>query len=93
MTIIPTPYAEQTFPSVVIEDPDSPGVYLFGSDALAKLEEGHAPVMFSKRKIGTKEAIPLGLGSVVAKDVAREFLRYLKAMRRAGPGPARSPGA
>lgn len=78
VTIIPTPYEEPTFPSVVIEDPENPGAYLYGSDALAKLEEGYAPVMFSKRKIGTKETVPLGSGDAVAKDVAREFLRYLK---------------
>ncbi len=79
VTIIPTPYAEPTFPSVMLDDPENPGRYLFGTDALRRSEEGCAPVMFSKRKIGTKEAIPLQSGAVVAKDVAREFLRYMKA--------------
>jgi molecular chaperone DnaK len=92
VTIIPTPYGEQTFPSVMFEDPESPGAYSFGSDALAKLEEGHAPVMFSKRKIGTKEPIPFGAASAVAKDVAREFLRYLKQCAERALGCAVSRG-
>lgn len=78
VTVIPSPYGEPTFPSVVFQNPDNPDVYQFGSDALGKLEEGYAPAMFTKRKIGTREPIPLGPASVVAKDVAREFLRYLK---------------
>jgi len=78
VTIIPTPYGEPTFPSVLIDDPGEPGGFLFGSDALQKSEEGFSPVMFSKRKIGTGEAIPLLSGTIVAREVAREFLRYLK---------------
>lgn len=78
VTIIPSPYGDQTFPSVVMEDPDNSGEYLFGVDALQKAEEGYAPVMFSKRKIGTREGIPTLTQMIFAKDVAREFLRYLK---------------
>lgn len=79
VTVIPTPYGEPTFPSVVMEDPDDPASYLLASDALQKAEEGClAPVAFSKRKIGTKEAILTLTRSILAKDAAREFLRHLK---------------
>ncbi len=78
VTIIPTPYGEPTFPSVVIDDPDQPGHQLCAADALQKAEEGHAPVMFSKRKIGTREAIAMPTRIVLAKEVARDFLRFLK---------------
>jgi molecular chaperone DnaK (HSP70) len=78
VTVIPTPYGEPTFPSVIMQDPENPERYLFGADALQRAEEGIPPVMFSKRKIGTREAIPMQTKSVWAKDVAREFLRYMK---------------
>ena len=78
VTVIPSPYGEATFPSALIQDPDNPAEFLFGIDALQKGEEGFAPVMFSKRKIGTREDIPLHAGMMVAKDVACEFLKYLK---------------
>lgn len=78
VTIIPAPDDDLTFPSVILEDPDNPGAYLFGSVALQRSEEGYAPVLFSKRRMGTKEEIPLISHSLVARDVAREFLRYLK---------------
>jgi molecular chaperone DnaK (HSP70) len=78
ITIIPAPDGDLTFPSVILEDPDNPGAYLFGSVALQRSEEGYAPVLFSKRRMGTKEEIPLISHSLVARDVACEFLRYLK---------------
>ncbi|MBI2299007.1 MAG: Hsp70 family protein [Armatimonadetes bacterium] len=78
VTIIPTPYGDETFPSVVIDDPERPGEHLFGLDAAQQAQEGRAPVMFSKRKIGTREGIPLGEGEVLARDVAALFLAYLK---------------
>ena len=78
VTIIPSAYGEATFPSVVMQDPDTPDEYLFGSDALKKAEEGFASVMFSKRKIGTKEAIPMQTRTIVAKEVACKLLRYMK---------------
>ncbi len=55
VTVIPTPFGENTFPSVVWGDPENPGAYLFGSEAAQKADEGHAPAMFTKRKIGTRE--------------------------------------
>ncbi|MGO8757439.1 MAG: Hsp70 family protein [Terracidiphilus sp.] len=78
VTVIPSPCGESTFPSVMIQDPDRPEEWLFGSEALQKAEDGFAPVMFSKRKIGTLEEIPLATGTVMAKEVAARFLRYLK---------------
>jgi molecular chaperone DnaK (HSP70) len=78
VTIVPTPYGEPSFPSVYMEDPENVGTYLFGTDALQRADYGHAPVMFSKRKIGTCEPIQTLTGAITAKDVARAFLRYLK---------------
>ena len=78
VTVIPTPYAEPTFPSVLMQDPENPGAYLLGTDALQKADEGYAPVMFSKRKIGVNEPIPMQTQTLVARQVAAEFLRYMK---------------
>ena len=46
VTVIPSLCGEQTFPSVMIQDPNSPGNWLFGAEALLMAEEGFAPVMF-----------------------------------------------
>jgi len=78
VTVIPSPCGETTFPSVMIQDPDNPANWLFGSEALQKAEEGFAPVMFSKRKIGTLEEIPITSGTIMAKEAAARFLRHLK---------------
>ena len=78
VTIIPTPFAEPTFPSVVVEDAEHPGSYCFGSEAVLKAEEGCAAAAFTKRRIGTCEDIPLATQRLTAKDVARELLRHLK---------------
>ena len=78
VTVIPSPCGESTFPSVMIQDPDQPADWLFGSEAVQKAEDGFAPVMFSKRKIGTLEEIPVATGTVMAKQVAARFLRHLK---------------
>jgi molecular chaperone DnaK (HSP70) len=61
-----------------MQDPDQPDRLLFGAEALQRAEEGIAPVMFSKRKIGTREALPMQTRTVTAQEVAREFLRYMK---------------
>ncbi|MBI4602180.1 MAG: Hsp70 family protein [Planctomycetes bacterium] len=78
VTVIPSPHGEQTFPSVVLDDPDAPARQLFGVEALEKSSEGYAPVMFSKRRMGTREAIPMLERTVLAREVARDFLRHLK---------------
>lgn len=78
VTIIPSPYGEQTFPSVVIEDPQNPGHLLFGTEALEVADAENAPIMFSKRKIGTSEILYTGTQSLTAMDVAARFLSYLR---------------
>ena len=78
VTAIPSLLGEPTFPSVMIPDPDNPENWIFGAEALQKAEEGLAPVMFSKRKIGTTEAIPVADGTVTAKEVASRFLGHMK---------------
>lgn len=89
VTVIPSPCGESTFPSVMIQNPDQPAEWLFGSEALQSAEDGFAPVMFSKRKIGTLEEIPVASGTVMAKEVAARFLRHLKeTAERALGGPA-----
>jgi len=79
VTIIPTPEGDETFPSAVWEDPASPGEFIIGVAALQKADDGEAPVLFSKRKIGTAEAIPLGARVMTARDAAREILKHLRA--------------
>jgi len=78
VTIIPSPVGEYTFPSVMIPDPENPAQWLFGVEAVQKADEGLAPVMFSKRRIGTTELIPVATDMVTAREVAARFLRYLK---------------
>ncbi|MCA9179147.1 MAG: Hsp70 family protein [Planctomycetales bacterium] len=78
VTVIPTPDGDLTFPSVIIDAADSERGWLFGHEAMAEALEGRAPIMFSKRKIGTSEKFILASGEVTAKDVARELLRHLK---------------
>jgi actin-like ATPase involved in cell morphogenesis len=78
VTIIPGPYNEQTFPSVAIEDPENPGQLLFGRDALNAVDVEYAPIMFSKRKMGTNEILRTGIISLTAGEVAAGFLSYLR---------------
>jgi molecular chaperone DnaK (HSP70) len=78
VTIIPSPFGEITFPSVVIENPESPGSLLFGSEALEAADESNAPILFSKRRIGTSEVLRTGSMSLSARDVAEGYLVYLK---------------
>ncbi|HYH67187.1 MAG TPA: Hsp70 family protein, partial [Urbifossiella sp.] len=78
VTVIPTPYGEPTFASVMMFDPDDLGRPLFAADAVLRAEEGHALVAFSKRKIGTQELIPTAARPVSAREVARGFLHHLK---------------
>jgi len=78
VTIIPSPYDELSIPSVTIEDPENPGKLLFGTDALSVTDEEHAPIMFSKRKIGSDEILTTGSIQMTAKGFAAAFLSYLK---------------
>jgi len=78
VTIIPTPEGELLFPSAVWQEPNNPGEFLIGLEALQKADEGEAPILFSKRKMGTSEQLLLHERKVMARDVAREILKYLK---------------
>lgn len=78
VTILPSPNGDPTFPSVMWWDSEYPKTYVFGIDAKQKAEEGKAPIMFSKRSIGTTQELMLNGRSFTAKEVASRFLRYLK---------------
>lgn len=78
VTVIPTPEGEPTFASVVIEDPNNSGSFLFAREAAQKAEEGLAPIMFSKRKIGTSEVFQQPTTHLTARQVATHFLGHLK---------------
>lgn len=86
VTIIPTPYGSETFPSVAVEEPSQRGQWLFGAEALQQAELGNAPIMFSKRKMGTREEFHSVSGPVTARQVATHFLRYLKECAEAALG-------
>ncbi len=78
VTVVPTPQGDQTFPSAVWEDPDTPGAFLIGYEALVKADAGEAPILFSKRKIGTAEEIPMHDHMMLARDAAVVILKYMK---------------
>src|SRR4051812_25563952 len=79
VTIVPTPFGERTFPSVVWINPSDPQDVLIGIEALQKAqEEGVSPIMFSKRSIGTDELLPIYDYRLTAKQVATKILKYLK---------------
>jgi molecular chaperone DnaK (HSP70) len=78
VTIIPSPEGDATFPSVLAADPDVPGGFLFGYDALATAQDGISPIMFSKRSIGTDQKLKLQSQEFTAMEVAAKFLGYLK---------------
>ena len=78
VTIIPTPEGDELFPSVLGLNPEAPGEYVVGMAAKQAAEDGAAPIMWAKRKIGTTEPLRLGDKVLTAKDVAREVLKYLK---------------
>lgn len=78
VTIIPGPFGEQTFQSVVIEDPQNPGSLLFGAEALGAADANNAPIMFWKRGMGTNTVYLTGTLSLSARDVASKFLAYMR---------------
>jgi len=78
ITIIPTPDGDRTFPSVFWVDPENPNNILIGTEAKQKAEEGHSPIMFSKRSIGTDEPLKINDRTFTAKEVATHILRHLK---------------
>jgi molecular chaperone DnaK (HSP70) len=86
VTIIPTPEGEPTFPSAIWEDPDNPGQFLVGYEALLKADQGDAPILFSKRKIGTAEPILMHNRTFLAREAAVQILRHLKVCAEAALG-------
>ncbi|HEV7406090.1 MAG TPA: Hsp70 family protein, partial [Chthoniobacteraceae bacterium] len=84
-TIIPTPAGDPSFPSVFWVDP-ADGRIVIGMEAKRKAEDGGAPIMFSKRAIGTMELLPLHDRSYTAQEVAGHILRHLKECAEAALG-------
>ncbi len=85
VTILPDPAGNYTIPSVFWWEPDlgapddhSKGTYAYGWEAKQIAEEGKAPIVFSKRSIGTNEKLMCNGRAFTAKEVARYFLGYLK---------------
>ncbi len=78
VTIIPTPDGDMTFPSVFWVDPEDPEEVLVGMPAKQKAEDGQAPIMFSKRSIGTQEQHRIHDRTFTGKEVATHILQYLK---------------
>ncbi|MCY2924775.1 MAG: Hsp70 family protein, partial [Planctomycetota bacterium] len=78
VTILPSVNGNLTFPSVLWWHPDDPERYVFGDEAKQMVAEGKAPIMFSKRSIGTTNKLMLNGRAFTAKEVATLFLRHLK---------------
>jgi molecular chaperone DnaK (HSP70) len=78
VTIIPSLERSPIIPSVLWFDPAAPDQPVVGFQAKDKANEGEAPIMFSKRKIGTTEDLKLNGRTMKAREVATEFLRYMK---------------
>lgn len=78
VSIVPDPFGNYVIPSAVWEHPEQPGELIVGALAKDAADEGHSPIMFSKRNIGTNILHPLGESQFTARQVAREILVYLK---------------
>lgn len=78
VSILPSANGNFTFPSVFWWHPDAPDRYIFGDEAKQMAEEGKAPIMFSKRCIGTTNQLILNGRVFTSRDVASHFLRHLK---------------
>jgi actin-like ATPase involved in cell morphogenesis len=79
VTIISTPEGDPTYPSVLWWDPAEPDKFVVGTDAKQKAADGYRPIMFSKRAIGTGEKLRMNDRLFTAKEVAVQFLKYMKA--------------
>ncbi|GAA1298301.1 Hsp70 family protein [Saccharothrix xinjiangensis] len=78
VTIIPDPYGNDVIPSAVWEDPDNPGSLVVGTDARDRAAEGQAPILASKRTMGTNVGHRLLGREYSAREVATIILSYLK---------------
>jgi molecular chaperone DnaK (HSP70) len=85
-TILPSLDGTMTTPSIFWMDPADPKTTLVGYQAKTKADEGHAPIMFSKRAIGTNDPLKLNNRTFTARDVATHVLKYLKASAEAALG-------
>lgn len=77
VTILPTPYGDFTFPSAMWMSADGQTVE-FGGRAKQLATEGEAPILFSKRSIGTTSKLKIYDFEFTAREVATKFLAYLK---------------
>jgi len=78
ITLIPDPDGTTAIPSAFWCNPDYPSEKVFGYDAKELAKEGKTPILFSKRSIGTTEILKIGDKNFTAKEVATEYLKYLK---------------
>lgn len=78
VSIIPDPDGNEVIPSAVWEDPGNPGELVVGTRARNRAGDGQAPILFSKRNIGTDVVHRLGDREYSAREAATIILRYLK---------------
>jgi molecular chaperone DnaK (HSP70) len=60
VTIIPTPFGDESVASVFWASEGDPRDVLIGLEAKQKAQEGESPIMFSKRSIGTNDELRTG---------------------------------
>jgi len=80
VSIIPDPFGNYIIPSAVWEDPDQDGKLVIGQLAKDAADEGHCPVMFSKRNMGTNIEHAMEVRTLSAREAAREVLCFLKSI-------------
>ena len=78
VTLIPDQDGTFAIPSAFWCNPDNPSEKVFGYDAKELSKERKTPILFSKRSIGTTEILKIGDKEFTAKEVATEYLMYLK---------------
>ena len=88
VTLIPDQDGNFAIPSAFWCNPDNPTEKVFGYDAKELSKEGKTPVLFSKRSIGTTEILKIGDKEFTAKEVATEYLKYLKKCAEVALGQA-----
>lgn len=86
VTLIPDPDCNFAIPSAFWCNPDNQSEKIFGYDAKELAKEGKTPILFSKRSIGTTEILKIGEKEFTAKEVATEYLKFLKNCAEAALG-------
>lgn len=79
VTIISTPEGNPTYPSALWWEPSEPDTFVVGMEAKQKAADGYRPILFSKRAIGTAVKLRMNDRDFTAKEVAIQFLKYMKA--------------